>query len=56
MPTDTEKLAELAEDHVEWLISVLIPIIRLIGTEEFIHGYKHCKKEKEKDGKDNMGN
>ena len=30
-----------AEDHVDWLISILVPIIRLIAIEEFIHGYKH---------------
>jgi len=38
--TDTE-IRRLAEEHVEWLISFLIPIIRKVGMEEFIHGYKH---------------
>jgi len=31
----------LAEAHVEWLISFIVPIIRRIGVEEFMHGYKH---------------
>jgi len=37
---------ELADEHVEWLINLLIPIIRRIGKDEFIHGYKHGRKEK----------
>ena len=42
--TDTE-IRKLAEAHVEWLIDLLIPIIRRIGIEEFTHGYKHCKED-----------
>lgn len=34
---------ELASEHVEWLIRLLIPIIRKVGTENFMHGYKHGK-------------
>jgi len=34
---------ELAEEHVEWLISFITPIIRKVGIEEFVHGYKHGK-------------
>jgi len=41
----------LAEEHVDWLISFIAPIIRKVGIEEFTHGYKHgqdaVKKEKE---------
>ena len=32
---------QLAEEHVDWLISFIIPIIHKIGVDEFIHGYKH---------------
>jgi len=38
---------ELAEEHIEWLINLLIPIIMRIGREEFIHGYKHGRKERQ---------
>ena len=45
----------LAEEHVEWLISFLVPIIRKVGVEEFVHGYKHgrddLKKEIDNDNK-----
>jgi len=40
------EIRKLAEAHVEWLIDLLIPIIRRIGIEEFIHGYKHGRREK----------
>jgi len=46
--TDTE-IRQLAEEHVEWLISFLVPIIRKVGVDEFIHGYKHCAQDIEKE-------
>ena len=52
--TDTE-IRQLAEEHVEWLIAFIVPIIRRVGIEEFIHGYKHgrddTKKENDNDNK-----
>ena len=36
---------QLAQEHVEWLIEFIVPIIRRIGIEEFVHGYKHGFKE-----------
>jgi len=46
-------IRELAEEHVEWMISFITPIIRKVGIEEFVHGYKHgydeAKKEIEND-------
>jgi len=42
-------MRELAEEHVEWLVSFLIPIIRKVGVEEFVHGYKHGYDAKEKE-------
>jgi len=38
--TNTE-IRQLAEEHVDWLISFIVPIIRKVGIEEFAHGYKH---------------
>ena len=38
---------DLAERHVEWLMKVIIPIVRIVATEEFIHGYKHGLEDKE---------
>jgi len=35
------EIRQLAEEHVDWLISFIIPIIRKVGIEEFMHGYKH---------------
>ena len=40
---------QLAEEHVEWLISLLVPIIRKVGIEEFIHGYKHGRDDTKKE-------
>ena len=40
---------ELAEEHVEWLIAFIIPIIRKVGVEEFVHGYKHGKDDLKKE-------
>ena len=54
MSKETE-VRQLAEEHVEWLISLLILIIRKVGIEEFVHGYKHgrddLKKELDNDNK-----
>jgi len=40
MSNETD-VRQLAEEHVDWLISFIAPIIRKVGIEEFIHGYKH---------------
>ena len=44
---------ELANEHVEWLISFIVPMIRRVGIDEFVHGYKHgydkAKKEQNND-------
>ena len=47
-PTDNEA-RKLANDHVEWLLDLLIPIIRRIATEEFLHGFKHGEEAQRKD-------
>ena len=47
-PTEDEA-RKLASEHVEWLIDLLIPIIRRIGIEEFLHGYKHGQESQKKD-------
>ena len=39
----------LASEHVEWLISFLVPIIRKVGIEEFVHGYKHGRDDTKKE-------
>ena len=53
--SENSDVRELAEEHVEWLISLLIPIICKVGIEEFVHGYKHgrddLKKELDNDNK-----
>jgi len=45
-------IRELAEEHVEWLISFLTPIIRKVGIEEFVHGYKHGYDDRKKETND----
>lgn len=36
-----ERGQELADRHVDWLMDMLVPLIKLIAKEEFVHGYKH---------------
>ena len=45
MKTPDEKV-RLAQDHVDWLLETLRPLM----VEEFLHGYKHGEKDVE-DGK-----
>lgn len=42
-----EKGDLLAEHHVEWLMNLMVPIIKMIAKEEFVHGYKHGLESKE---------
>ena len=44
-----DDVQKLAEEHVEWLISFIVPLIRRVGIDEFIHGYKHGKSDSEKE-------
>ena len=57
MSTD-DKVKRLAEEHVDWLISCIVPIIRRVGVDEFTHGYKHGQDDmkKEKINNDNKTN
>ena len=48
MSKDTE-IGQLAEEHVEWLITFIVPIIRKVGTDEFVHGYKHGRDDAKKE-------
>jgi len=32
---------KLAQQHADWMIELLTPIIRHIAYQEFLHGYKH---------------
>jgi len=45
-----DEARKLASEHVEWLIELLIPIIRRIGIEEFRHGFGHGYEEATKHG------
>ncbi len=47
MSNDVE-IRQIAEAHVEWLIAFVVPVIRRVGIEEFIHGYKHGVEDNEK--------
>jgi len=38
-----------AEEHVDWLLDFIVPIIRKIGIEEFVHGYKHGQEDSKKE-------
>ena len=44
-----DDVQKLAEEHVEWLISFIVPLIRRVGVDEFIHGYKHGRSDLEKE-------
>ena len=46
MPKPQKTPRQLAEEHVEWLIDILVPIIRRVGIEEFTHGYKHGQRSR----------
>jgi hypothetical protein len=39
----TEEGRKLAEDHVDWFLEILRPLL----IEHFVHGYKHGRKDKE---------
>ena len=39
--SDETEMRQLAEEHVEWLVAFIVPIIRKVGVDEFMHGYKH---------------
>ena len=39
--TDIDGVEELAARHVDWLWSIITPIVKLMAKTEFIHGYKH---------------
>ncbi len=41
-----DKADPLADRHVDWLLDkVVMPIAKLIGKEEFAHGYKHGQED-----------
>ena len=48
---DKDRASELADDHVEWLINFMVPIIRAFAIEEFKHGYKHGFEDGKREGK-----
>ena len=39
--TAIEGIQQLAEDHVDWLLELIRPLL----IAQFVHGYKHGKKE-----------
>ena len=41
--TAQDNAQKLAEDHVDWLLEIMRPLL----VEEFIHGYKHGQESKE---------
>jgi len=54
--SDESNVRQLAEEHVDWLISFITPIVRKVGVEEFIHGYKHGQDSMKKEKEDNDDN
>ena len=43
----SEKTPEqLAQEHADWMVQLLSPIIHKIAYEEFLHGYKHGQEAK----------
>jgi hypothetical protein len=39
--TEEEKTRKLAEDHVDWFLKTIRPLL----IEQFLHGYKHGRND-----------
>jgi hypothetical protein len=38
-----EEIETIAEEHAEWFVEMLAPIIKEVAKTFFLHGYKHGK-------------